>query len=58
MNVLIENQQSGSSKLIKEQDLEIKKLKNDLINERRISNQFNQQLAERSDIFRITFPDA
>lgn len=51
MNVLIENQQSGSSKLIKEQDLEIKKLKNDLINERRISNQFNQQLAEMKRYF-------
>ncbi|QHS71505.1 Kip1p [Saccharomyces paradoxus] len=51
MNVLIENHQSGSSKLIEEKDMEIKKLKNDLINERRISNQFKQQLNELKEYF-------
>ncbi|CAI4054834.1 hypothetical protein SKDZ_02G0450 [Saccharomyces kudriavzevii ZP591] len=51
VNSLTSNHQFVVTELVEKQDLEIKKLKNDLITERRISNQFSQQLTRLRKYF-------
>ncbi|CAI4037183.1 hypothetical protein SMKI_02G0500 [Saccharomyces mikatae IFO 1815] len=46
MNVLINKHESEVLKVIEKKDSEIKKLKNDLVNERKISNEFSEQLTQ------------
>ncbi|CAI4054912.1 Kip1p SKDI_02G0460 [Saccharomyces kudriavzevii IFO 1802] len=51
VNSLTSNHQFVVTELVEKQDLEIKKLKKDLITERRISNQFSQQLTRLKKYF-------
>ncbi|EJS44627.1 kip1p [Saccharomyces arboricola H-6] len=51
MNDVTKNHQSVTERLIEEQNLQIKKLKNDLITERKISNRFNRQLTRLKEYF-------